>query len=44
MDKDKKVAVVAASSSGIGFETYVALARNGYLTYAIMRALQKSRP
>lgn len=43
MDKDQKVAVVTGSSSGIGFETSLALARNGYLTYATMRNLQKSR-
>ncbi len=43
MDKDQKVAVVTGSSSGIGFETSLALARNGYLTYATMRDLRKSR-
>jgi short-subunit dehydrogenase len=40
---NQKVAVVTGSSSGIGFETSLALARNGYLTYATMRNLQKSK-
>ncbi|MBA3978328.1 MAG: SDR family oxidoreductase, partial [Nitrosopumilus sp.] len=43
MVKNQKVAVVTGSSSGIGFETSLALARNGYFTYAAMRDLQKSR-
>ncbi len=43
MVKNQKVAVVTGSSSGIGFETSLALARNGYFTYATMRDLQKSR-
>jgi NAD(P)-dependent dehydrogenase (short-subunit alcohol dehydrogenase family) len=46
IDKDKemkeKVAVVTGSSSGIGLETALTLARNGYLTYATMRNLAKS--
>ena len=33
----EKVAVVTGSSSGIGFETALALAREGYYTYATMR-------
>ncbi|WP_458745370.1 SDR family oxidoreductase [Candidatus Nitrosocosmicus sp. T] len=37
-----KVAVVTGSSTGIGLETSLALARNGYLTCATMRDLQKS--
>ncbi len=37
-----KVAVVTGSSSGIGYETSLILARNGYLTYATMRDLEKS--
>ena len=37
-----KVAVVTGSSSGIGFETSLALARNGFMTYATMRNLDKS--
>jgi NAD(P)-dependent dehydrogenase (short-subunit alcohol dehydrogenase family) len=32
-----QVAVVTGSSSGIGFETSVLLARNGFYTYATMR-------
>jgi NAD(P)-dependent dehydrogenase (short-subunit alcohol dehydrogenase family) len=35
------VAVVTGSSSGIGLATALALARNGYLTYATMRNLAK---
>jgi len=38
------VAVVTGSSSGIGLETSLALARNGYLTYATMRNLGKRDP
>jgi NAD(P)-dependent dehydrogenase (short-subunit alcohol dehydrogenase family) len=37
-----KVAVVTGSSSGIGYETSLILARNGFLTYATMRNLNKS--
>lgn len=37
-----KVAVVTGSSSGIGFETSLALARNGFYTYATMRNPEKS--
>jgi NAD(P)-dependent dehydrogenase (short-subunit alcohol dehydrogenase family) len=39
---DPKVAVVTGSSSGIGYETSLTLARNGFLTYATMRNLDKS--
>jgi len=35
------VAVVTGSSSGIGLATSLALAKNGYLTYATMRNLDK---
>jgi NAD(P)-dependent dehydrogenase (short-subunit alcohol dehydrogenase family) len=35
------VAVVTGSSSGIGLATSLALARNGYMTYATMRNLAK---
>ena len=46
MDTDKinktKVAIVTGSSSGIGFETSLLLARNGVFTYATMRNLDKS--
>ncbi len=38
----EKVAVVTGTSSGIGFETALALARDGYYTYAIMRDITKS--
>ena len=38
----KKIAIVTGSSSGIGFETSLLLARNGFLTYATMRNLDKS--
>jgi NAD(P)-dependent dehydrogenase (short-subunit alcohol dehydrogenase family) len=37
-----KVAVVTGSSSGIGYETSLALSRNGFLTYATMRNLNKN--
>ncbi len=40
--KDQKVAVVTGSSTGIGFETCLLLARNGILTYATMRDLTKA--
>src|SRR6266516_2369377 len=39
---NQKVAVVTGSSSGIGFETSLTLARNGFMTYATMRNLNKS--
>ena len=38
----EKVAVVTGTSSGIGFETSLALAREGYFTYATMRDITKS--
>ena len=37
----EKVAVVTGTSSGIGFETALALARDGYYTYATMRNITK---
>ncbi len=37
MDVNYKVAVVTGSSSGIGFETSLVLARNNFHTYATMR-------
>ena len=37
-----KVAIVTGSSTGIGYETSLILARNGFLTYATMRNLNKS--
>ena len=38
----EKVALVTGSSSGIGLETVLALARDGYETYASMRNVEKS--
>ncbi len=38
-----KVAVVTGSSTGIGFETALLLARSGFNTYASMRDLKKSK-
>ena len=38
----EKVALVTGSSSGIGLETVLALARDGYETYASMRDVEKS--
>jgi len=38
----EKVAIVTGSSSGIGFEASLALAREGYFTYATMRDTAKS--
>jgi NAD(P)-dependent dehydrogenase (short-subunit alcohol dehydrogenase family) len=35
----QKVAVVTGSSSGMGYETSLILARNGFHTYATMRKL-----
>jgi NAD(P)-dependent dehydrogenase (short-subunit alcohol dehydrogenase family) len=40
--KAEKVAVVTGASTGIGYETSLMLARNGFLTYATMRNLNKS--
>lgn len=37
----EKVAIVTGSSSGIGFETALVLAREGYYTYATMRDTKK---
>jgi NAD(P)-dependent dehydrogenase (short-subunit alcohol dehydrogenase family) len=44
VDRNKKVvvAVVTGSSSGIGFETSLLLAKNGFFTYATMRNVDKS--
>lgn len=39
---DDKIALVTGSSTGIGLETALALARNGFYTYASMRDLDKS--
>jgi len=40
--KAQKVALVTGSSTGIGHETSLTLARNGFITYATMRNLSKS--
>jgi NAD(P)-dependent dehydrogenase (short-subunit alcohol dehydrogenase family) len=37
------VAVVTGSSTGIGFETALLLARSGFDTYATMRNLKKNK-
>ncbi len=41
--QESKVALVTGSSSGIGFETALLLARSGFYTYASMRNLEKSK-
>ena len=41
VDPDQTVAVVTGSSSGIGFETSLTLARNGFYTYATVRKLEE---
>jgi NAD(P)-dependent dehydrogenase (short-subunit alcohol dehydrogenase family) len=41
--KQHQIALVTGSSSGIGFETSLRLARNGIYTYATMRNLSKSK-
>lgn len=41
--KNNKVAVITGCSSGIGFETSLLLARNGFYTYATMRNPEKSK-
>jgi NAD(P)-dependent dehydrogenase (short-subunit alcohol dehydrogenase family) len=42
MEKQQSIAVVTGSATGIGFETSLLLARNGFYTYATMRDTQKS--
>jgi NAD(P)-dependent dehydrogenase (short-subunit alcohol dehydrogenase family) len=37
-----RIAIVTGSSSGIGYEISLTLARNGFLTYATMRNHNKS--
>ena len=39
---NQKIAIVTGSSTGIGYETSLTLARNGFLTYATMRNLNKA--
>ena len=40
MPQEEEVAVVTGSSTGMGFETCLMLARNGFHTYATMRKLE----
>lgn len=42
MSDNQRVAIVTGSSSGIGLDTSITLAQNGFLTYATMRNLDKS--
>lgn len=44
MVSNQKVSIVTGSSSGIGLETALTLARNGYFTYATMRNPEKDAP
>ncbi|HET9806334.1 MAG TPA: SDR family NAD(P)-dependent oxidoreductase [Nitrososphaeraceae archaeon] len=41
MEKQQGIAVVTGSSTGIGFETSILLAKNGFYTYATMRDKRK---
>ena len=41
MSVNQRVAIVTGSSSGIGLDTSITLAQNGFLTYATMRNLDK---
>jgi NAD(P)-dependent dehydrogenase (short-subunit alcohol dehydrogenase family) len=40
-ENNQRVAIITGSSRGIGYETSLALARSGFLTYATMRNLEK---
>ena len=42
MEKQQNIAVVTGNSTGIGLETSLLLARNGFYTYATMRDTFKS--
>src|SRR5215211_1093828 len=42
-EEEEKTAVVTGSSSGIGFETSLLLAKNGFRTYATVRDLDKAK-
>jgi NAD(P)-dependent dehydrogenase (short-subunit alcohol dehydrogenase family) len=41
--EQEKIAVVTGSSSGIGFETSLLLAKNGFRTFATVRNLEKAK-
>ena len=41
--KHESVVVITGSSTGIGFETSLAFAHNGYRTFATMRDLSKAK-
>jgi NAD(P)-dependent dehydrogenase (short-subunit alcohol dehydrogenase family) len=41
-EEKEKTAVITGSASGIGFETSLLLARNGFRTYATVRDLDKA--
>jgi NAD(P)-dependent dehydrogenase (short-subunit alcohol dehydrogenase family) len=41
--EQEKIAVVTGSSSGVGFETSLLLAKNGFCTYATVRNLDKAK-
>lgn len=43
INRNQKVAVITGSSSGIGLETSLTLARNGFLTYATARSQKRSQ-
>jgi NAD(P)-dependent dehydrogenase (short-subunit alcohol dehydrogenase family) len=43
MEKQQQIAVVTGSSTGIGFETSLLLARNGFYTFATMRDISKGK-
>ncbi len=38
---DKKYVIVTGASSGIGFQTSLLLARNGFYTYATIRNIER---
>jgi NAD(P)-dependent dehydrogenase (short-subunit alcohol dehydrogenase family) len=43
-EEEEKIAVVTGSPSGIGFETSLLLAKNGFHTYATVRNADKAPP